>query len=227
MNWEDVLIVGDSFCGNRTDKNHWPQYLTSKITGIAFNPTRVPRGQGYPGASWWSVRNRLIKELAIRIPKVLIICHTEPLRIPNDNDWGVNFRSVELGQIHVLNSTDKPMPTNFKLGASLYYQEIMSLNFHEWANLAWFKELNEIAKPIEKVLHLYCFEGQYTDYTFSKGTTLTVPLITYQREAPIFRKAAFAPNHFTLQDNIIFAESLARLVDNYPGDNIRIDAKII
>lgn len=227
MNWDDVLIIGDSFCGNRTEKSHWPQLLTLRLTGEEFDNNRVPRGQGYPGASWWSVRKRLIKEIEIKIPKVLIICHTEPLRIPNDKDWGVNFRSVELGQIHVLNSTDKPMPEKFRQGANLYYQELISLDFHEWANIAWFKELDQLCTPIEQVLHLYCFEGQYTNYTFLKGTTLSVPLITYQKEAPIFRKAAFAPNHFTLQDNITFAENLVNLINNYPGDNVRFDKKII
>ena len=227
MNWEDILIVGDSFCGNRTEQSHWPQILSCKLSKTEFSPDKIPRGQGYPGASWWSVRKRLLTELEIKIPKVLVICHTEPSRIPNDNDWGVNFRSVELGLIHELNSIDNPMTENFKLGASLYYQEIMSLDFHEWANISWFKELDQLLMPVEKVLHLYCFNGQYTNYTFTKGTTLSTPLIKYQKDAPIFRKAAFAPNHFTLQDNITFAESLINLVKNYPGNNIRIDKKLI
>jgi hypothetical protein len=223
-NWDDVLILGDSFCGNRSNKNHWPQIVTCSLTGSEFDQVAVPRGRGFPGGSWWSVRKEFLKSAPC---KVAVFCHTEPMRLPNDNDWGINTRSVELKQIHKEHSVDQPMPEDFAVAARLYYEQLISIDYHEWAITQWFKELDELLVNVEKSVHLFCFSGPYNNYTFKNGVTLSQPLIQYQRKNPIFRKAAFAPNHFTLDDNVKFAKSILDVINNYPGHGHRIDNKLI
>jgi hypothetical protein len=223
-NWDDILILGDSFCGNRSNKNHWPQIVACDLTGSEFEISAVPRGRGFPGGSWWSVRKELLNSAPY---KVAVFCHTEPMRLPNDNDWGVNTRSVELKQIHKEHSVDQPMPEDFALAAKLYYEQLISVDYHEWAITQWFKELDDLLVNVEKSIHLFCFAGPYTNYTFKNGVTLSQPLIQYQQKNPIFRKATFAPNHFTPEDNVKFAKSILGVINDYPGHGRRIDKKLI
>ena len=226
MNWQDILIVGDSFCSDRSEHWHWPQIFTAKLTDIEFRNTI--RGKGFNGASWWSARKLTIKELKDSTPKVAVFCHTEPLRLPHDQDWGINYRSVELEMIHKTDSVDIPMSEDFAQAARLYYQHLISIEFHEWAAKQWFLELDSLVKPIEKVIHLYCFNLPYNKFTFQNGVTLSYPLINYQQKTPMFKKNNEPEaNHFTPQINKKFALALAEIIKNYPGNGIRIDTAII
>lgn len=227
MTYKDLVIVGDSFCGHRTHKDHWPKIVADSLIGV--NPfDNPPRGEGYPGASWWSTRNRLIKELRIAQPKVLIMTHTEPHRLPNKNDWGVNFRSVELGQIHRPGSFDEPMPEEFKEACELYYQQLWIDDYHDWAILQWFKELDDLIKNVEYVLHFFAFEGKYNDYTFKKGVTFSDPLINYQVKRKMFSKVdPISANHYDPETNRRFADVVLKYINNYPGDGIRITERLL
>lgn len=227
INYKDLVIVGDSFCGHRTHKDHWPKMVSDKLVGEnPFDPP--PRGEGYPGASWWSTRNRLIKELRIEPPKVLIITHTEPHRLPNKDDWGVNFRSAELGQIHRSGSFDKPMPLKFKEACQLYYTQLWMAEYHEWAIQQWFKELDDLIKDVEYVLHFYAFEGEYNNYIFKKGVTFADPLINYQVKRKMFSlKEPVNANHFDVETNRRFADCVLKYINEYPGDGVRIESKLL
>jgi hypothetical protein len=228
MNWNDVLIVGDSFCSARSEDWHWPRIFTLELTGLIVKDKIVPRGKGFNGASWWSSRNCILKELKRQIPKIAIFLHTEPLRIPSDKDWGINYRSVELKKIHTTDSMDEDMSEDFALAGKLYYEQLISFGFHEWAVLQWFKELDELTQSIEKVIHIYCFDGIYDKYTFRHGVTLGYPLFKYQHQTPIFKKnLELVANHFNMQTNKKFADSLLELVKTYPGNGVRIDNAII
>lgn len=227
MNYKDILILGDSFCGHRDHPGHWPQIVMNELLKIEYNPMVVPRGQGYPGASWWSVRTRLLKELKQK-PKLAIFCHTEPQRIPHKDDWGVNFRSVELGQIHAPNSFDQPMPSEFKKACELYYEQIWMPEYHDWAITQWFKELDELTQDIDQVLHFYAFPGIHTEYTFKNGITFEDPLINYQVQRRMFStKPVPAANHFDVETNRRFAEVVLKYVNNYPGDGTRITERLL
>jgi hypothetical protein len=227
MKWSDVLIVGDSFCSARSESWHWPQIFTSELTGIEFTNS-VVRGKGFNGASWWSSRKLILKELKHSTPKVAVFFHTEPLRLPHDRDWGINYRSVELKTVHQTDVADIPMSEDFAQAARLYYQHLISIEFHEWAAKQWFLELDSLVKPIEKVIHLYCFNLPYNKFTFQNGVTLSYPLINYQQKTPMFKKNNEPEaNHFTPQINKKFALALAEIIKNYPGNGIKIDTAII
>lgn len=229
-NSDDFLIVGDSFCSNRTKKYSWPQEVLTHLTNKKFNSKIVPRGKGFSGGAWWSYRKVLLKELEIKVPKVLIICHTEPNRLPNDLDYGINFKSVETKLIDIDNKEYK-MPDKIASAAVSYYKELFSFDFNEWAVRQWFKEVDELCETykIEKVIHLYCFDGKYTDYTFKHGVTISVPLWSYAEEPKIYfwNLKSITVNHYTPKGNKLFAETIIDLIKNYPGDNVRLDIKLV
>ena len=91
LTWNDIVIIGDSFCYHRTEAESWPKKLALQLTN---DSTTVSRGLGYPGGSWWAARKRLLNELSISVPKILIMCHTEPNRLPNYYDFSLNGASI-------------------------------------------------------------------------------------------------------------------------------------
>lgn len=226
-NWDDILIIGDSFCANRDAADTWPQQVLYQLTG---DSQHTVRGQGFPGGAWWAYRKVLVEELKGRPPRVLIVCHTEPFRIPNDNDYSLNFKSVEDRVLHVGNK-NRTMPANIARAADLYYKELMCDDFYLWAVKQWFLELDWICAEynIEKVIHLYSFGGHYSDHTFTNGVTISTSLSSYAEEAEtIFWKFKWKlANHYTRKGNQLFANSIVDLVSNYPGNGVRLDKKLI
>ena len=227
MNYKDILILGDSFCGHRTHVDHWPKIVLDSLTdNTPMN--LIPRGYGFPGASWWSVRRRLLKELETAVPKVAVFCHTEPHRLPHPKDWGVNTRSVELAEIHLLNKPSAAMPAGYAEAARLYYEQLWMPDYHHWAVEQWFKELDELTKEIDKVLHFYCFDGEYKDYTFKNGVTFTDSLINHQVKRKMFMsKHVPEANHFDAETNRRFAGVVLNYINNYPGNGTRITERLL
>lgn len=227
MNYKDILILGDSFCEMRTHKDHWPKIVLNSLTDNHLTNLN-PRGCGFPGASWWSVRRQLLTELDAEVPKVAVFCHTEPHRLPHPKDWGVNSRSAELGEIHILGKTNEPMPESYATAVRMYYQQLWIKEYHHWAIEQWFKELDELTIGIEKVFHFYCFEGEYKNYTFKNGITFTDSLINYQVQRRMFStKEIPQANHFDLETNRQFAEVIVNYVNNYPSKGTRITERLL
>lgn len=228
-NWDDILIVGDSFCSYRDTNDSWPQIATCALTGTKFDSKRQPRGKGFAGGAWWSYRKVLLQELAIKPPKVLIVCHTEPYRIPNNQDHSLNFVTAETRMLTVDNEKH-PMPLAVAEAAVSYYKELFCIDFYDWANQQWFLELDKLCNEynVEKVLHLYCFDGPYSDYTFTSGVTVAGSMSAYaEKSKPVFfRFKNKVINHFTVKGNKLFAESVIDLVENYPGV-VRMNKKMV
>lgn len=225
-NWNDILIVGDSFCGNRDWEEDWPQQVCLKLSNETYSSSRLPRGWGYGGSSWWSVRKTLLEELNLHPVKVIIICHTEPFRIPSDSGFGFNLRSVlETGKVAGPPGISPPSSDQLK-SAKKYYKNLFSEKFHLWTNAQWFKELDEILikHSVEKVIHLYCFSGEYTDNIFQKGVTLKIPLIEYN---VIKTPKAFNRNHFEIDQNLKIASELYNIIKNYPGDGFELNNRLL
>lgn len=212
-NWSDVLIVGDSFCAGRHHQHEWPQLLTCALTSQPYDAKRIPRGRGFSGASWWSARRCIIDELNTWPPvKVLIVCHTDAHRIPNDNDYSLNAVSVEHRWLHRERGGDDVMPERMALAGKLYYEELISWSFNEWAVKRWYLELEQIIDQhpsIEKIIHLFCFDGNF--HQFKKGVTVTDTLFKHRSKNEV-------SNHFDLAGNARMANSLKHILDNYPGD---------
>lgn len=229
-NWDDILIVGDSFCSYRDTSDSWPQIVACALTGKKFDSAVQPRGKGFAGGAWWSYRKVLVREFSIKPPKVLIVCHTEPYRIPNDRDYSLNYVTVE-DRIMTVDNEKHPMPVAVAEAAMAYYKELYSNEFHHWAVNQWFLELDNLCKTnnVEKIIHLYCFDGEYTNYTFEHGTTVATPAMSSYAEKSrrvFFRFKNKVINHFTVAGNRLFADSIIDLVENYQG-NVRIHKKLV
>lgn len=208
-NPDDILILGDSFCWHRSTADHWPYLLNTYLTGQYVQP----RGRGFPGASWWSVRKLLLTELEIKVPKVLVLCHTESTRLPNDQDIGINSNTV----------ANPSMTKNMIDAASNFYKYLVSIEYMDWARTQWFKELDSIILDhnIERVVHLHCFPNYWNKpefYTFNTGITSLEALysICDDLSGKLIIPDNF--NHFSIDNNHSIAKCLADKIINYkPG----------
>jgi hypothetical protein len=208
--WNDILIVGDSFCGDRDKDYHWPVIFSRNITGILkINP----RGKGFGGAAWWSTRKNLIKELSLMPAKVLVICHTEANRIPSDYDYSLNYSNAQ----H--QNSIKPKDPLFH-AAVKYYTHLYSEEFHIWSQKRWFIQLdNYLSKmKIEKIIHLHCFPPKdRKPYIFQNGVTVDRFLYDYWGQ-----NSSDDPNHMSIELNWKFANYLTEIINNYQGDGVCI-----
>lgn len=168
---EEILILGDSFAYSRECPNDWPNVVIKELT----QSTEIARGAGFSGCSWWSVRNKLLEELSYKVPKVLIITHTECQRVISDFDYPLNTGTVLNDDVELVE-----VPKEVVKAAKDYFLNLYSENFHYWSQQQWYKELDEIILKhgIEKVIHLHVFSDFFSNpfYVFQKSTTFITPL---------------------------------------------------
>lgn len=231
---DQVVIIGDSFAAHRTGDSDWPRLLTALQTGV----NQEPRGQGFAGASWWSTRKCLLAELEIQVPEVLILCHTESGRIPSDFDFGLNVSSVfDSGStIKIPRGQEHNYHPNIKSAAAQYYEYLISNDYVDWAQTAWFRELDSILfqYAVPKVIHLHCFAPKVRDlsrnppldnhvYCFNHGLTNSVPL--WDLCCDVDQRTA--KNHFAIDQNTRLAHSLNSILDNYQSMPRCFDMKLL
>ena len=165
---KDILIIGDSFCRSRKNPVDWPVILTKNLISQEKEKVTV-RGKGFSGASWWSTRKLLLKELEVHTPKILVITHTEAQRIPNDENFSLNSSSV-FDEHNIEN-----IPGDLKTAAQLYYKSLFSIDFHIWAQKQWFLELDDIIQKykIPYVIHFHSFKPWNNEkpHVFKNGVT--------------------------------------------------------
>jgi hypothetical protein len=204
-NHKDILILGDSHAQYRNSYDYWPYIIYNKLT----NKEESPRGKGLPGASWWAIRKELLKELEIQVPKLLIIVHPYPMRMPSDSTNGFRPNS------YLTPKTIKEVKQ--KIAIQLYYKFLASYEYHVWANKQWFIELDTLVINIEKVIHLYAINNNYDNYgyIFNKGVMLPNYLHSIKKTGPEYY------NHITVQDNKLLANYLLDIIlNNYKDGNI-------
>jgi hypothetical protein len=208
---DDILIVGDSFVSARTNDTDWPKILTEKLSG---NNSAVPHGRGFDGCSWWSVRKYLLEQLKHKKPKLLIMSHTEPMRLPHDEDMPIN--SFNILHQHTFRHQDgeEGMP-EIREAARQYYKYLQSFDFHLWAEKQWFKELDKLILELDipYVVHLHAFLPWYETFVFSKGITFTTPL--WELSDDIKQWSVDHRNHFTKINNIKLANFMFNEISNY------------
>ena len=201
FDWDDILIIGDSYVSARDKEFNWPMSLALQLTGLAFNKDRLPRGIGYPGCAWWSVRNELLKQLSIKIPKVLILCHPDKNRYISDENLPFNIGSamgksmirIDSGTINALH---------------LYYKHLYSSDFHAWTEKSWFIELDEILNKyqIPYIIHLHCNMLERSQlHEFKNG-------ITHSKELFDPNNINDYDNHLSTEENVMMAKLLFNLI---------------
>lgn len=210
----DILIVGDSFCRHRFTPHDWPMALTEQLTG----KIAIPRGEGILGASWWSTRKNLIKETNQQPYKLLIICHTEATRIPNDYAIGINPMSPVIESVSIPDNMRGIVNEKDLITASKYYYEhLFCLDYHIWAQEQWFKELDQVLEKLNvpNIIHLHCFPpyNRKEPYKFKNG--ITVSNILKDQWVKSQDETKETRNHLTPENNIKFAKNLAKIIENY------------
>jgi hypothetical protein len=213
MQHSDILIIGDSFAQRRDSESDWPTLLAALQSGVS----KHARGQGFGGASWWSIRKCLLAELDVNVPQVLIICHTEAARIPSDFDFGLNVASATKVQVPVTAEHAHNYVPAIREAAAMYYTYLTSSDYANWAQTAWYSELESILTNynIPKVVHLHCFppaHSQNSLHCFKVGVTNSVPLWDLCKDIP----QASARNHFTAEQNIKIAHAINNTLVAYP-----------
>ena len=215
---KDILILGDSFCTMRHSSNDWPFIISQTLSGSHERTL----GRGYGGASWWSVRKKLLEELELNVPKILIVCHTNPTRIPNDYDVGLNWATVETNVISLFGiriSLNEYKQKRIIKATRLYYEELCSGDYCTWAMIQWFNELDDLAEvyKIPYVIHLSCFDN-CPNYVFKNGITIKERLWTLANFDNNTYDDTGYHNHFTEEMNKKVGNRLVELVLNYqPG----------
>jgi hypothetical protein len=228
----DIVIVGDSFAFYRDQPTDWPSIVVERLTGIQVSSNRTVRGAGYPGCSWWSTRNRIIEEIQIKTPLVMIVCHTEFSRIPNDNDIGINAISAEqTGLIWLPTNCNKFSTNNISDAGKLYYRWLYSERFHQWANNCWIIELDDIIKKKNIfTIHVPCFSTYYSNNhdleNFQKienntGIVISQSLCDWTKNP----YASDIRNHMTEIENIKFGNRMAELILNYYEQSATLTAR--
>ena len=206
----DILILGDSFCAEREAHTDWPMVVSQKLTGH----NHIPRGVGFGGGSWWSVRRALLEEIEKSIPKVLILCHTEANRIPNDYNLGINFNSAKNGTLwgreRCKQYISEEKFQRITEASKLYYEELWSHEYCQWAQKSWFGELDQMIEEwcIPYVIHLRCFPDM-PDHTFKNSMTIQENLFSMSSLEPNMH------NHFTEDLNQKLGNKLVELILNY------------
>ena len=229
--WDEILIVGDSFADNQDNPNSWSNQLLNKLTkNTNLNPNgimiKAPRGKGYPGCSWWSVRKKILAELKIKIPKILIICHTECNRIPSDHDLPLNAGSVQDLKQHILDES-KLLQYDYASVAKAgidFYKHLMSEDFNRWVQCRWFSELVAITKfhNIPYVIHMNCFPPDPAEYEFENGLLVEEILWIassgyklWKEDGQTFKLNTELLNHFTPDENKLLANCLYDAINSY------------
>ena len=190
----------------------WPKHLTCKLTGLSTDIGISPLGKGFNGCSWWSARSCLLEELSKRKPKVLIIAHTEPSRLPNDKNLPLNAMTVQERETFTTN----PEHEDLRLAAKNYYKYLMSTEFHIWSQQQWFHELDRIVEKenIPYVVHLHCFMPYTPDlYVFKHGITFDTPLWEISDDIKKWNNSN--RNHFTVENNIKLSNIIYNGIQNY------------
>jgi len=215
---KDLLIVGDSFCLYRENENHWPFIVAKQVAldeGIKVSNYKelIPRGTGLPGRAWWAVREHLLKEIKIHTPKILIICHTDLNRLANEKNLPLSPIEV----IDYLNTRKqhiyKDVDLNWLQAAGNYYKYLFSPEYHHWAAMRWYLELDNILKTtprIEKIIHIHCFNAG-SDFIWQHGVTIRDSLWHYCEQDPKIEVS----NHLSIQDNRLFARFICDLLSPF------------
>lgn len=191
-NIKDILIIGDSFATDRDPNNSWLGVLNKCFMANL-------RGAGYPGNSFWPVRNLFHEEISQKVPDLLILCHTSYSRYPcKDNKFG-GYRSG-----------DKVFKT--------WYENYFNFDFHLWANFKWYEELDNALTTynIPYVIHFFCFEEDTINYKFKNGITSVEDLYSIQKICEKLHSCdpCLTHNHFCYEDNIKIGKKLHEKINH-------------
>lgn len=223
MTFKRILLIGDSFCAMRDKTTDWPIIL-GKLLG------RKVKGEGYGGNAWWTNYRTLEEFSDKKHDTVLVVIHTESSRLPNDFNIPINY-----GVLHsIVGSPNSEIKSPYiqNLAKNFYKSELFSLDFYDWAQAAWIKELDNNL-DFYATIHIPAFDS--VDLSQIKNGIVLRPSkeIRSLRELSgmeITEKKWFGPdirrNHFSNHNNLKMAEAVAstiRQLGTHPGPHQYFD----
>jgi hypothetical protein len=149
LNFDRILIVGDSFCQNRQSASDWPIYL-GKLLGLPV------LGKGVGGNSWWTNQIFLKQFKEQKTNTLLIVIHTESARLPNDFKLAVTPSVLAPDLKPEQNALANNLKL-FQLAQDFYKSKLFSVDFYEWAQQAWIQELDS-NKEYYNIIHIPAFD---------------------------------------------------------------------
>ncbi|MDB2315490.1 hypothetical protein N9V27_00785 [bacterium] len=200
--WHDFVIVGDSFCMSRKAKTDWPQLVLSGLTGEPFEDNKPVRGRGVAGGSWWKARRILNQEaFSNGRPRVIIFCHSDSARINHDGNEPYNAATMD------------SYPE-----VKSYYDHMFSPDFHKWAKVAYFRELNA-RWDTSLCLHFHCFDEFLDDEVQLNGLVYKKSLSSLVGEDRLKVKESGISNHMTKDQQKTFADNIIKMITENKVDN--------
>lgn len=191
----NILILGDSFCQN---PNGWPRLLCDKFI---YNHCCT---DGIGGDAWWGVRRRFLNHANqdyFQYVKLLVFIHTQRDRLFTHTP-DVSVRSNN--------------PNNQEHQAvELYYKYIYDSAFARWAENQWHNELTRYCVNIPHVVHLF-FDSDHSNNLpgICVPTGLLNLALTQHNSSLDFIDDGTRGfiNHFSPENNIIFARQLYEII---------------
>jgi len=210
--FDSLVIVGDSFCKDRSQATDWPVLLGQLLQCRIL-------GRGWGGNAWWSTRNTLLQTKHNKSTSILIVIHTEPGRLPNDFNIPANpgllfskagSDSDELKNRNSIRET----------AAAFYNSDLFSLKFYAWAQQAWIKELDADTEYYATI-HIPAFDS--VDLTSVKNGIVVIPgpkfaslraLSNREVDSVTWSGPDSRSNHFKDANNINFATALSDIISS-------------
>ncbi len=215
-NFNKLLIIGDSFCQHRDKDTDWPMHLEKLLECEVL-------GAGHSGCSWWSSRNYLNDYKLDRSTTILLVVHTESIRIPNDYNYPVN-PGIAFTTAGSAGDSLKDNPEIRQVASDFYTSKLFSTAFYQWAQDSWINELDS-SKDFYATLHIPAFN--LVNLTGVKNGVVIIPGGTFASlrdisNAEVGNTTWAGPdsrsNHFKDFNNVKFAEAIADTIKNLsPG----------
>ena len=217
---DNLIIIGDSFCASRhPNSNHaWPVILGKLLNCIVL-------GRGHGGGAWWTNKLDLSTLECNPATTILIVVHTDSLRLPNDHKIPVNLGQVFVDKCERVTELDK-WPGIREAATSFYTSDLFCPNFYHWAQQAWIKEL-DVDTKYYATIHIPAYDS--VDLSCVKNGISIIPrkdlrslraLDALELEKDFARMRDPRTNHFSNFNNIKLANALASIILKLqPGDS--------
>jgi hypothetical protein len=216
---DNLLIVGDSYCVSRHPDSHydWPVVLAKLLDCKLL-------GRGHSGISWWTSKLDLSTLECDPANTILIVVHTDSLRLPNDHKIPVNIGQVFVEKNESVTELDN-WPGLREIASSFYTSDIFCPNFYHWAQQAWIKELDADTRYYATI-HIPGFDS--VDLSGVKNGIFIIPskdhrslraLDVLELEKDFIHMRDNRSNHFSNTNNVNLANALASIILKLqPGD---------
>jgi hypothetical protein len=208
---KNIIVVGDSYASS---KNGYPQELANllNLNLICF---------GEPSAHWWTVKLFLdsLSDEVKNNTEVIVFCHTYTHRVPSDD--------TELNRANIDNADRLEHASITKDSAvNLYFKFVHNMGYSEYVEQCWFKDITETWSHI-KLINLHCFPWSLKNKNFLGGVSVTPSLTAISlneigAQTYDLRNDS-RPNHLSHNSNIILAQQLAEIINNYTVGDAQLD----